>query len=258
MAISNNFNTYGDASFNSRIFAGSDVSLGGRLFANGNIYTNGSVIAAGTTLTSDYRVKDNVLDLDATYKVDNLRPVSYYNTLLNKNDIGFIAHEIQESYPQLVSGIKDGAEYQSMNYIGLIGILTKEIKDLKAELARNKSTPFVTIPDTSSNYVLDYSLGSTFYLTNPPESNFSTNIINVPNDVNQIYDTNLIITSKTNKSFCESVQINGNVIIRPNFANGIPNIISGNYISQKISIQRMGALETIENFNIKTIVTPWY
>jgi hypothetical protein len=30
-----------------------------------------------------------------------------------------------------VSGIKDGPETQAINYIGLIGVLTKEIQDLK-------------------------------------------------------------------------------------------------------------------------------
>jgi predicted nuclease with TOPRIM domain len=34
----------------------------------------------------------------------------------------------------LVNGVKDGPETQSLNYNGLIGILTKEIKDLKKEM----------------------------------------------------------------------------------------------------------------------------
>ena len=48
--------------------------------------------------------------------------------------MGFIAHEIQELYPFLVNGQKDGEQTQSLNYIGLIGILTKEIQDLKRRL----------------------------------------------------------------------------------------------------------------------------
>jgi hypothetical protein len=35
----------------------------------------------------------------------------------------------------LVSGTKDGPETQSVNYIGLIGILTKEVQDLKKRVA---------------------------------------------------------------------------------------------------------------------------
>ena len=47
--------------------------------------------------------------------------------------MGFIAHELQEHYPFLVTGVKDGPETQSVNYIGLIGLLTKEIQQLKAD-----------------------------------------------------------------------------------------------------------------------------
>ena len=38
---------------------------------------------------------------------------------------------MQEICPFLVTGEKDGHEYQSVNYIGLIGLLIKEIQDLK-------------------------------------------------------------------------------------------------------------------------------
>ena len=48
-----------------------------------------------------------------------------------KHDIGFIAHEVQEIFPFLVNGIKDGPQNQSLNYIGLIGLLVKEIQELK-------------------------------------------------------------------------------------------------------------------------------
>ena len=47
--------------------------------------------------------------------------------------MGFIAHELQEHYPFLVTGVKDGPDTQSVNYIGLIGLLTKEIQQLKAD-----------------------------------------------------------------------------------------------------------------------------
>ena len=49
----------------------------------------------------------------------------------NKESIGLIAHEVQEYYPFLVEGEKDGEQTQSVNYIGLIGVLIKEIQELK-------------------------------------------------------------------------------------------------------------------------------
>jgi hypothetical protein len=91
-----------------------------------------TVTAAAFNSTSDYRVKENIQNLNLNiYNVNPLRPVNYYNNKLNKLDIGFIAHEVQEYYPFLVNGVKDGEETQSLNYNGLIGILVKEIQELK-------------------------------------------------------------------------------------------------------------------------------
>jgi hypothetical protein len=85
--------------------------------------------------TSDYRIKANIIPLsDTSFSVDLLKPVTYMNKSLGKPDIGFIAHEVQEEIPFLVTGEKDGTHYQTLNYIGLIGLLTKEIQDLKKEV----------------------------------------------------------------------------------------------------------------------------
>ena len=96
-----------------------------------NITVSGTVTAAAFVATSDYRVKDNVKEIDENYTIDNLRPVHYDNQLTRKHDIGFIAHEVQEIFPFLVNGLKDGPQNQSLNYIGLIGLLVKEIQELK-------------------------------------------------------------------------------------------------------------------------------
>jgi hypothetical protein len=53
----------------------------------------------------------------------------------NKNDIGFVAHELQEQFPFLVHGEKDEELYQSVNYNGLIGLLVHEIKSLKDRIS---------------------------------------------------------------------------------------------------------------------------
>jgi hypothetical protein len=95
---------------------------------------SGTVTATSYNAVSDYRVKTDIKPLDNTYVVDGLNPVTYINTRHGKQDVGFIAHEIQELYPFLVNGQKDGEQTQSLNYIGLIGILTKEIQDLKRRL----------------------------------------------------------------------------------------------------------------------------
>ena len=84
--------------------------------------------------TSDYRVKENVVPLDDSFTIDVLNPVTYNLKSSGKQDIGFIAHEVQEFYPFLVLGEKDGKETQSLNYNGFIGILTKEIQVLKKKV----------------------------------------------------------------------------------------------------------------------------
>jgi hypothetical protein len=94
-------------------------------------------VVAGTSFfnTSDYRIKENVKTLDNSFNVDQLRPVTYNNKEIEgKQDIGLIAHELQEVFPFLVLGEKDGEHFQTVNYTGLIGILIKEIQELKSEV----------------------------------------------------------------------------------------------------------------------------
>jgi hypothetical protein len=115
---------------------GSYVGIGGN-YNPGNGYAldvNGSVYATTYNTPSDYRIKENVTQLDDKFVVDNLNPVTYLNKKSDKQDIGLIAHELQEIYPELVNGEKDGEEFQSVNYLGLIPILIKEIQELKKEI----------------------------------------------------------------------------------------------------------------------------
>ena len=94
----------------------------------------GNLVAGSYATSSDYRIKTNVVELDETYTVDKLRPVKYYQTQINREKYGLIAHELQEHYPDLVIGTKDGSELQRVNYTGLIAILINDIKRLKREL----------------------------------------------------------------------------------------------------------------------------
>ena len=98
-----------------------------------DIYSVGSIKVGSTTYSSDYRLKENIQPLTDNETVNELHPVKYYNTNLKKNDYGLLAHELQEKYPFLVSGEKDGAENQSINYNGLISLLVHEVKNLKKE-----------------------------------------------------------------------------------------------------------------------------
>lgn len=95
--------------------------------------SSANMTVSGTiTAGSDYRIKKDIkpLNLDE-YSVDNLNPVHFKFKNSNKESIGVIAHELQEHLPFLVEGEKDGEQTQTVNYNGLIGVLIKEIQDLK-------------------------------------------------------------------------------------------------------------------------------
>lgn len=98
----------------------------------GNISASGGISAASYNATSDYRMKRNTQPLLITRKVDLLKPVEY-DLSGGSHDMGFLAHEVQEVLPFLVSGEKDGPGMQSMNYNGFIALLVKEVQDLKKE-----------------------------------------------------------------------------------------------------------------------------
>jgi hypothetical protein len=102
------------------------------IFTSLNI--TGNLVAGSFPTASDYRIKTDIAALDPTFTVDNLRPVKYLQTLINKTRYGVIAHELQLYYPDLVVGEKDGEELQNVNYTGLIAILINEIKRLKQEV----------------------------------------------------------------------------------------------------------------------------
>ena len=108
----------------------------GTIIVTGGIGVSGKVTATSFNATSDYRIKENVQQLDPTlFNVDKLNPVTYNKIDSGKQDIGFIAHEVQEVFPYLVTGEKDGEQTQSLNYLGLIGVLVKEIQELKKRVA---------------------------------------------------------------------------------------------------------------------------
>jgi hypothetical protein len=107
---------------------------GNALDVNGNV-TATSFTATSFTAISDYRITKDITQVDKLFVVDNLNPVTYKNTKTEKQDIGLIAHEVQEVYPFLVTGLKDGENLQSVNYTGLICILIKEIQGLKKEVS---------------------------------------------------------------------------------------------------------------------------
>ena len=98
-----------------------------------------ATVTGAITTASDYRIKENVEDLDSSFTLDSLTPVEYDNILSGNHEYGVIAHELQATYPFLVQGEKDGPEYQRVSYPGLIGVMVNEVKTLKQNLETLKT-----------------------------------------------------------------------------------------------------------------------
>jgi hypothetical protein len=132
--ISGNISIYGNLDISGNIHVSGDVDISGNLHVQQDIDCSGNVYATTVNTLSDYRIKENVTQLDSMFVVDKLNPVTYLNKKSDKQDIGLIAHELQEIFPELVNGEKDGEQLQSVNYIGLIPVLIKEVQELKKEI----------------------------------------------------------------------------------------------------------------------------
>jgi hypothetical protein len=118
-------------------YLGGNVGIGSAtapaftLDVNGNIRATVQITATTFNALSDYRIKSNVFPL-LNQTIDLLKPIEY-DLHNGSHDMGFLAHEVQEVFPFLVTGEKDGEQKQSMNYNGFIALLVKEVQDLKKE-----------------------------------------------------------------------------------------------------------------------------
>ena len=108
--------------------------------ARGSVtYNRGSGVTAYNT-TSDYRIKTEISDFNSLNIISNLKPQQFRIGNATRKTIGFIAHELQEFFPQAVTGIKDQIDnfgnpiYQSVDYSQLTGLLVKAIQELKQEI----------------------------------------------------------------------------------------------------------------------------
>lgn len=126
-------------------------------FFDGDIATT-----AGFFASSDRKLKENINnEMDALEIISKLRPVTYNFKQVNGINLpqsfqhGFISQELFEVLPELTKDItkpvfnKEGkieseVTYKSINYMGLISILTAGIQELKEEVT--------TLKDELANY----------------------------------------------------------------------------------------------------------
>ena len=99
---------------------------------------SGNIKTAGVMNVSDYRIKREIRFIGETGEatgVHRLRPVLFQNRARNDAwEYGFLAHEVQEVFPELVAGVKDDDTYQAISYHQLFALCCEEIKVLNARL----------------------------------------------------------------------------------------------------------------------------
>lgn len=112
-------------------------------FRNSNDTAFVAVRASAFTVSSDYRLKENIVPLDGAIDRVKQLPVHRFNFIDNPDVTvdGFLAHEVAEVIPEAVSGDKDATH-----------TYTKEIEPAVLDDEGNEITPAVTEEVTEPLY----------------------------------------------------------------------------------------------------------
>ena len=82
-------------------------------------------------------MKKNIKPLENGLKrLCELKPVKFDWKENDSSTEGFIAHEVQEIFPDAISGEKDGELMQGMDYGRITPLLVKAIQELTAKVER--------------------------------------------------------------------------------------------------------------------------
>ena len=121
---------------------GSTPSQTGKLNSSGTFTVSGDVVAYGSP--SDISLKENIKPIEnALDKVEKLQGVTFdwkdkqENILHIKEDIGFIAQDVQKVLPELVRKNENGK--LSLRHQGVIPVLLEAIKELREEVKQLKT-----------------------------------------------------------------------------------------------------------------------
>jgi hypothetical protein len=118
-----------------QIYFGSGGDL---LFYNTSNY--GYLSVSGSWLSSsDISIKKNIVDIKyGLNEVLNLKPRSYNMKDGGKEEIGFIAQEVEKIIPEIVSD-PIGNGVKGMNYANMVALLTKAIQEQQAQIETLKA-----------------------------------------------------------------------------------------------------------------------
>jgi hypothetical protein len=94
--------------------------------SGGTVTIDGSLVES-----SALRFKENIQSLEDSSKVMQLRPVTFDWKKDQKHDIGLIAEEVAELYPELV---ETNGDITGIKYTKLTALLIKTVQDLNARI----------------------------------------------------------------------------------------------------------------------------
>jgi hypothetical protein len=104
-----------------------------------------TAIGAGAFNTrSDYRLKEDLKEFNALSLVTNMKVYDFKWKQKDERNYGFMAHELQEVVPYVVTGTKDGMfedqpQMQGLDYSKIVPVLVKAIQELNAEIKSLKN-----------------------------------------------------------------------------------------------------------------------
>jgi len=105
---------------------------------SGSISTTSSATSYNTS--SDYRLKENIQPLEnGLERLNKLKPVQFDWKENDTSSEGFIAHEVQEIFPDAISGEKDGEDMQGMDYGRITPLLVKAIQEQQEQIEQLKA-----------------------------------------------------------------------------------------------------------------------
>lgn len=113
-----------------------------------NIYTDRSYAVQGFYQTSDIHKKDIIgdLDLNKAYElIDKCQTILYTlkNDPSNKQEIGLIAQEVREIFPELISEDEHGV--LSLDYAKLTVVILRVMKDVISRLKKLETANAINI-----------------------------------------------------------------------------------------------------------------
>jgi hypothetical protein len=115
----------------------SDWVFGATVNVNGDINASGDITAFSTSVSSDPRLKTDIVKIDnAVEKVQMLNGVSWDWTRGGKS-AGVLSTDVSAVLPEAVTTGKifgEDTEYDKVNYNALIGLLVEAVKELKEEV----------------------------------------------------------------------------------------------------------------------------